>query len=146
MSVLGMPVFFVNSTDIETLGCLQSLDGIYSEGPVRGDIIEQDWRPGAIWQRGEPATYSFDVPLALRSPNLAYPHLYDPLWVIDVIKTWRGPVLTLERRVPLAGGSGFRRETCQAVLVSQLQPTVLGAKFITVPLVFQNLSGTWAVI
>lgn len=145
MSVLGSPVFFVESTDIETLGCLQSIDGIFSEGPIRGDIIEQDWLPGAIWQRGEPGTYSFDVPLALSSPDPAHPYLYDPMWVVDVIKTWRGPQLTLERRVPLSGGT-FRRETCQAVLVSPLPPNILGAKFARVVLVFQNLSGQWNVV
>lgn len=137
--------FYVNSVDIESYGCITSWDGILSEGPVKGDVIEQDWLPGAIWQQGPPKVYSFEVPIAFKPSDIVNPELYSAVLALDAIKTWRGPLLTLERRVPISATT-HRRQTASGVLVSDLNPRVQAGRFANVTLVFQQLSGIWATI
>ena len=136
-----MDRFYVGATDIETLGCITSWDGILSEGPYAGDLIEFDWTAGAVWQQGERKTYSFSVPL-----QLAGPELYQSIAALNTLKGWHGTSQTLTRKFP-SGMSGntltYTQQTCTAVLVSEINPVVTGGRFILVPLVWQNLSGKW---
>lgn len=137
--------FYVNGTDIEALGCITSWDGILSEGPIRGDVIEQDWVAGAIWQQGMPKVYSFDVPIAFKPSSVVDPELYSAVLALDTIKSWRGPLLTLERRLPVSETT-HRRQTASGVLVSDLNPRVQAGRFMTATLVIQQLSGSWVTI
>lgn len=139
--------FYVNSVDIETLGCVESWDGILAEGPIRGDVIEQDWVDGAIWQQGKVKTYSFEVPLTFHT-NVVNPLLADAILALDTIKTWRGPLLNFERRVPNnpADVTSYRRQTSQGVLVSDLAPRVQAGRFVSVTLVFQNTKAVWTTV
>ena len=137
--------FYVNGTEISTLACVTSWDGIMSEGPIRGDVIEQDWLPGAIWQQGPAKVYSFEVPIAFRPSNVVNPELYDAVVALDTIKTWRGPLLALERWLPVSS-TILRRQTASGILVSDLNPRVQAGRFATVTLVFQNTSGVWSTV
>jgi hypothetical protein len=128
--------FYVGATDVETIGCITSFDGIFSEGPYGGDLLEFDWVAGALWVQGPKRTYTFDVPLSLSGPTYA-----DTQAALTTIKTWRGTPLTLTRKY--TSGVTAKVETCSAVLVSELNPTLQLLRFGLVPLLFQNLSGTW---
>lgn len=131
-----MAVFKVSTTDVETYGCIQSWDGILSEGPYKGDIIEQDWVAGAVWVPGTKKVYSFDVPILLDAATLD-----ENIQSFDSIKAWQGTEYQLSRIFTVSTAS--RTQTCQGVMVSDLQPRVLAARFIKLTLVFQNLSGLW---
>ena len=128
--------FYVGTTDVETIACITSFDGIFSEGPYGGDLLEFDWVPGAIWVQGPKRTYTFDVPLSLSGPT--YP---DTQLALSTIKGWRGTPLTLTRKY--YSGLTLKSETCSAVLVSELNPTFQLLRFGIVPLLFQNLTGGW---
>lgn len=136
--------FFIEGTDVSTLGCITSWDGILSEGPINADIIEQDWRDGATYQQGRPKVYSFDVPLSFYTDVLS-PELADAITALATIKTWRGPVLNVERRLPKRVGGVITtvREIAEAVLVSDLQVRVQAGRFASTTLIFQNLDGRW---
>jgi hypothetical protein len=129
--------FYVNATDVETVGCIMSFDGIFTEGPYGGDLLEFDWQPGAVWIPGPKKTYTFDVPLSLAGPTYA-----DTQAALTTIKLWRGQNLTLTRKY--MSGVTAKVETCTAVMISELSPTLQFMRFATVPLLFQNLSGGWS--
>jgi hypothetical protein len=131
-----MDRFYVNAVDVETVGCITSFDGIFSEGPISGDLLSFDWVDGALWVQGPRKTYTFDVPLSLTGPDFP-----DTQASLDIIKTWRGTPLTLTRKY--YSGLTLKSETCSAVLVSELNPTFQLLRFGLVPLIFQNLSGKW---
>lgn len=134
-----MATFKVGATDVETYGCIQSWDGILSEGPYKGDLIEQDWVAGAEWVKGTRKVYSFDVPILLDNEEL------DPNLVsFDAIKAWHGNIYTLSRIFTV--NTVVRTQVCQGVMVSDIQPNVLAGRFIKLTLVFQNLSGAWLTV
>lgn len=134
-----MAVFKVGALDVENYGCIQSWDGILSEGPYGGDLIEQDWVAGAEWVPGPRKVYSFDVPLLLDAMTLDA-----NLMSLDTIKSWQGNTQTLSRIFTI--NSTVRTQTCSGVMVSDVQPNVLVGKFIKITLIFQNLSGLWTTV
>jgi hypothetical protein len=131
-----MATFRVSATDVETYGCIQSWDGILSEGPYKGDLLEQDWVAGAEWVGGPRKVYSFDVPILLDADTLDA-----NLVSLDAIKAWHGNTYTLYRIFTV--NSVVRTQVCTGVMVTDVQPNVLAGKFIKITLVFQNLSGYW---
>jgi hypothetical protein len=131
-----MATFQVGATDVETYGCIQSWDGILSEGPYKGDLLEQDWVAGAEWVGGPRKVYSFDVPILLDAETLDA-----NLVSLDAIKAWHGNTYTLYRIFTVNAVS--RTQACTGVMVTDIQPNVLAGKFIKITLVFQNLSGYW---
>lgn len=130
-------VFKVGVTDVSTVGCILSWDGIMSECSIKGDLIELDWVDGATFEEGPISTCSFDVPLLLEGPTLA-----ESFASLETVKGWRGTELTLTREYYT--GVTLVSETCTAVLVSELSPIIKAARFIKLVLVFQNLSGGWS--
>lgn len=130
----------------DSIGYIEDWSGMLSEGPVGGDIIEQDWTDGALWQQGKSKTYSFDVPFtALVSTTLTEPNLWDSYsnGGIELLKTFRGPQLTLRREFIDASGNLVRQEQAIAVLVTDLATTVGLGRVIHGVAVFQNLTGYW---
>lgn len=141
-----MNKFFVQGRDIEELGCLTSWDGIMSEGTIGGDVIELDWQDGAVWQRGTYKVYSFEVPLTFYTDTLN-PKVSDAWQALQTIRKWRETsVLQVERRYYVGSESTPRREIANAVLVSELSPKVQFGKFVSIVLVFQQLSGSWTLV
>lgn len=136
--------FFIDSTDLGTLGCITSWDGILSEGPINADIIQQDWRDGAEYQQGHPKVYSFEVPLTFHTDVLD-PELADAVTALGTIKDWRGPILHAERQLPKRVGGVITtvREVADVVMVSDLQVRVQAGRFVSTVLVMQNLDGRW---
>lgn len=129
----------VSGTSLSTLALITSWEGILSDGPTRGDIIEQDWLPGALWQPGPAGTYSFEVPVTMLShtPDVAIGQL-------RTIQGWKGVQRTLTRQITVNGVAVS--ETCAAVMVNAVQvrwDLKLRSKIDAV-LVFQNLSGGWS--
>jgi hypothetical protein len=135
-------------TDFDTsIGCIEDWSGILSEGPIAGDIIEQDWVDGAIWQRGPSKTFSFDVPFTAMSPDTVNPNIWESwgngIWTL---KQFRGPLLTLRREFYDKTGVMVRREQAAGVLVTDLALKVGIGRVISSTAVFQNLSGTWTAL
>ena len=67
----------VFTSRLPVFGCIEDWSGILSEGPISGDIIEQDWVDGAIWQQRCAKTYSFDVPFTGSRYNPINPNIWD---------------------------------------------------------------------
>jgi hypothetical protein len=127
------------------IGCIEDWSGILSEGPVAGDIIEQDWVSGAFWQEGPKKTYSFDVPFTALVTDTVNPNIWESyLAGIDVLKAFRGPLLTLRREFFSKTGARVRREQAAGVLVTDLAVKVGIGRVISTVAVFQQLSGAWA--
>ena len=59
----------IDGTDLSTGAYITSWDGILSAQPYRGDLIELDFVAGAVWEPGEAAAYTFEVPLVMRSQD-----------------------------------------------------------------------------
>lgn len=132
--------FFVGATDVETIGCITSLDGIFSEAPIGGDLLEFDWVPGGQWIMGPGQAYTFPVPLALGGPEFV-----NTVVALQTIKSWRGTPLTLTRKyyIGTVAVPVLVTQTCSAVLTASLTPDVQLARFMNVNLLFQNLTGGW---
>lgn len=132
-------------TDFDTdIGCIGDWSGLLSEAPIAGDIIEQDWVAGAIWQEGEAKTYSFDVPFTARVSNAVNPNIWDS-WNNGVrqLRLLRGPQLMLRRTFYDSAGAIVRQDQAAGVLVTDFQPKVGIGRVIEGVAVFQNLSGGW---
>ena len=126
------------------IGCIENWAGILSEGPIGGDIIEQDWVDGAIWQQGPNKTYSFDVPFTALVSDTVNPNVWDSYdHGIDVLKTFRGPLLTLRREFFDSTGALVRREQAAGVLVTDLSLQVGIGRVLSTSAIFQNMSGKW---
>jgi hypothetical protein len=128
----------VDGVSLQSLGLIVSAEGLLSTGPTKGDLILQDWTPGAIWQQGPPDTYSFEVPVVMKS------RLQDvAIGMLRTLQSWQGTKRTLIRRLTVDGVQ--IEETCQAVIVSAPQVVwdFRERQKISCVLVFQNLSGVW---
>jgi hypothetical protein len=136
--------------DFDTsIGCVTDWAGLLSEGPIGGDIIEQDWVDGAIWQMGPNKTYSFDVPFTALVTDTVNPNIWESYGTttgIGLLKTFRGPLLTLRREFYDKLGALVRREQAAGVLVTDLAPRVGIGRVISTTCVFQNISGKWIAV
>ena len=128
----------INGTDVQTWAAITSAEGLLSNAPQRADIIEQDWVNGAIYQAGPKKTYSFDVPVIMRSSqqDVAFAQL-------RALQAFVGTQVTLTRRLVVSGAT--INETCQAVMVNavQVQWDFTRRAQVRAVLVFQQLSGVW---
>jgi hypothetical protein len=138
ITCVGVDTLLIDGTDIQTWAAIESAEGLLSNGPQRGDIIEQDWVAGAIWQPGPKGTYTFEVPVIMRSSvqTVAFGQL-------RALQAMVGTQKTLTRRLTVNGV--VVNETCQAVMANAVQ---IGWDFsrraqIRAVLVWQNLSGGW---
>jgi len=131
--------------DFDTsFGCIEDWSGILSEGPIAGDIIEQDWVPGAIWQRGPAKTFSFDVPFTALVSTPTNPNIWDSYSNgMAALKLYRGPLLTLRREFYDTVGTRVMREQAAGVLVTDLAMKVGIGRVLNTACVFQHLSGEW---
>ncbi len=136
-----MPQFFVGTTDVNAdVGCIQSWDGIFSEGAFRGDLIELDWVDGAEWLPGPKKAYSFDVPIIIDGGSLDL-----SFSLFATVKGWHtNSTLTLTRTYTV--GATSVSEECSAVMVSELSPVIIGGRAIKVVAIFQNLDGEWTAV
>jgi len=57
----------IAGTDLSTTAHITSWEGILLAQPYRGDLIELDFVAGAVWEPGEAAAYTFEVPLVMKS-------------------------------------------------------------------------------
>lgn len=127
-------------------GCIEDWSGLLSEGPIGGDIIQQDWVDGAIWQEGPNKTYSFDVPFTVLVSDPIDPNIHDALTGgIFRLKQYRGPLLTMRRDFYDNSGLLDRRDQALGVLVTDLALKVSIGRIISTVAVFQNLSGGWPI-
>jgi hypothetical protein len=101
----------INGTDIRTWGYVMSAEGLLSEAPAKGDLVERDFADGAVWQPGPRGPYTFEVPVMMRSrvTDVALGQLRD-------LQAFIGVQVTLTRRLTVDGVD--IAETCQAVMVS----------------------------
>jgi hypothetical protein len=131
--------------DFDTnFGCIEDWSGLLSEGPIGGDIIEQDWTEGALWQQGVSKTYSFDVPFTALVGNAVNPNIWDSYHNgIFRLKQYRGPLLTMRRDIYDDTGVLMERVQAVGVLVTDLSMKVGIGRVLSSVAVFQNLSGGW---
>ena len=131
----GIDTLLIEGTDIQTWAAITSAEGLLSNPPQRGDIIEQDWVDGAIWQKGPKGTYTFEVPIIMRSSqqDVALGQLRD-------IQAYVGDQVTLTRRLVVDGAT--INETCEAVMANavQVQWGFERRAQIRAVLIFQSLS------
>lgn len=129
----------INGVDIREWAYITDASGLISNGPQKGDIIEQDWLPGAIWQKGPKGTYSFPVPVIMvsREEDVAQGQLHD-------LQAFVGDQVTLTRRLTRRGVDVA--ETCQAVMASAVQVSwdFDRRQQLRAALVWQQLSGVWS--
>lgn len=104
----------IDGTDIQTVAAIVSAEGLLSNGPYRGDVITQDWSPGAIYQAGPMATFTMDVPVIMRSSQQDV-----ALGQLRTLQAMAGTQKTLTRRLVVNGATVS--ETCQAVMVNAVQ-------------------------
>ena len=139
ITCVGVDTLLINGTDIQTWCAITSAEGLLSNAPQKGDLIEQDWVDGAIWQKGPKAAYTFEVPVIMRSSNQSYAFAQ-----LRALQAMVGDQKTLTRRLVI--NTTTVDETCQAVMANAVQ---VGWDFsrraqIRAVLVWQNLSGGWA--
>lgn len=129
----------VDATDLSSLALITSFEGILADGPTRGDLIEKDWTPGAVWQPGPAGTYTFPVPVTMLShvPDVA-------LGQLRTIQALKGVQRTFTRRINV-NGAGIS-ETCQGVIASATEVSwdFRQRDKIDAVVVIQNLSGGWS--
>lgn len=104
----------INGTDIQTVAAITSAEGLLSNPPQRGDIIEQDWVAGAIYQAGPKKTWQFEIPVIMRSSQQDV-----ALGQLRTLQALVGTQVTLTRRIVVNGATV--NETCQAVMVNAVQ-------------------------
>lgn len=59
----------IGALDISTVAYITDARGLLQNGPVRGDLIELDFVPGAVWEPGEFGTYSFLLPVLCKGAD-----------------------------------------------------------------------------
>ena len=128
----------IGGTNLSTTAHITDWSGILMEGPTNGDLIELDFQPGAVWQGGTAGTYSFSVPLVMKSQDVptAIAHA-------KAIQALRGTAGTVTRVYTTTAGTVT--ETCQGI-VTEAVPLAwdLGLRTkVGLVLEIQNLSGTW---
>lgn len=111
--------------------------GLLSDAGAKGDLIEFDFQPGAVWQAGPRETYSFDVPVEFVGDRET------ALLELRALQAKVGALVTLTRRTSDAGVT--RDETCQAVMVNAITVTwpTEDEQPKTAVLIFQQLDGGW---
>jgi hypothetical protein len=114
ISCVGVDTLLIDGADIQTWAAITSAEGLLTNPPQRGDLIEQDWVAGAIWQQGPKDAWTFDVPLIMRSSqqDVAFGQL-------RTLQAMVGTQRTLTRRLVVDGATV--NETCQAVMVNSPQ-------------------------
>ena len=101
----------VDGVPLSDYAWIVSAEGLLSTGPSRGDLIELDFQPGAVWQPGPAGTHLFEVPVVMNTPvqDVA-------LGKLRIIQSWEGVQRTLVRRLTVDGVQ--ISDTCQAVMAS----------------------------
>lgn len=129
----------INGTDIYPYARVSGeLSGLLDTGPAGGDLIEMDWRPGAVWQAGPPAAYTFDVPLLMA-------HEDEPSAIADLrwLQAWIGQEITLTTRI--TEGTAQVERSCRAVIVNVIPSLSFTSRnLLDVTLRVQNLDGGWS--
>jgi hypothetical protein len=128
----------IDGTDVRTWAYITNAEGLLSNAPQKGDIIEQDWVAGAIWQPGPKGPYTFEVPVVMKS------RLQDvALGQLRAMQAYVGTQVTLTRRMTVNGA--VVNETCQAVMANAVQVNwdFRTRARIDAILVWQQLSGVW---
>lgn len=128
----------IGGTNLSTTAHITSWEGILTEGPTRGELIELDFVAGAVWQGTLAGAYQFDVPLVMKSQDVptAVAHA-------KAIQALRGTVTTVTRVYTTSAGTVT--ETCQGI-VSDALPLVWDLRQrnkIGLLLTITNLSGGW---
>ena len=104
----------INGVDVRTWGYVTSAEGLLSNGPQKGDLLEFDFADGAVWVKGPKGPYTFDVPLVMKS------RVQDvALGQLRALQALVGDQKTLTRRLTVNGANVS--ETCQAVMASAVQ-------------------------
>lgn len=129
----------INGVDIQTWCAITSAEGLLSNPPQKGDVIEQGWTDGAIWQKGPKGPYTFEVPVIMRSSEQDV-----ALGQLRALQAMVGDQKTLTRRLVVNGVT--INETCQAVMANAVQVNWSFAKRAQVRavLIWQALT-PWAV-
>ena len=135
LTCVGVDTLLVDGADVQTWCAITSAEGLLSNPPQRGDLIEQDWVAGAIWQAGPKDAWTFDVPVIMRSSQQDV-----ALAQLRQLQSWQGTVRTLTRRLVVNGAT--INETCTAVMVNspQVQWDFSRRAQIRAVLVFQGLT------
>ena len=128
----------IGATDLGLTAHITSWEGILTKGPQRGDLIELDFQPGAVWQAGQAAAYDFDVPLVMKSQdhNTA---VKDAL----AIQALAGTQATITR--VFTSGTTTVTQTCTGI-IKEAVPLAWDLGFrsrVGMVLTITNLSGTW---
>lgn len=134
-----MPDYLIDATDVQDHAHITDWSGIYTDGPTRGDLVEFDGLPGAVWLPGETGTYSYEVPVTMLS------HTHDvALHQLRTLQALRGVQRTFSRTLLVNGVSVT--ETHEGVIVSAIRVSndLRVKSKIDAVLIVQNLDGGWS--
>lgn len=129
----------VNGTDLETIGWVETFDGLSSEPPTDQDPIVIPGRAGAVFVAGQWAAYTFPVPVTVTGATVG--EVNTKLDALTALVDSRAAALTVTRQRTV--GVAQTSQTAECVQVSGLQPQWIGHTAARVEVMFQNLSGAW---
>jgi hypothetical protein len=129
----------IDGTDIRVIGAyITSAEGLLSEAPQKGDLLEFDFADGAVWVKGPKGPYTFEVPVVMTS------RVQDvALGQLRALQSFVGDEVTLTRQLTVDGADVS--ETCQAVMASAVRVVwdFRNRARLDAVTVWQNLSGSW---
>ena len=134
-----MPDYLIDTTDVQDHAHITDWSGIYSDGPARGDLVELDGLPGAVWLPGEAGTYSYEVPVTMLS------HTHDEaLGQLRTLQALKGVQRTFTRTLLVDGDTVT--ETHEGVIISAIRVSndLRVRSKIDAVLIVQNLDGFWS--
>jgi hypothetical protein len=128
----------IGGTNLSTTAHITSWDGILMEGPTRGDLIELDFADGAVWQGTAKGTYSFEVPLVMKSQDV--PTAVGHAKAIQALRGTQGTITRV-----YTTGAGTVTETCTGIVTDALPLDwdLSVRSRVGLVLIIQNLSGEW---
>lgn len=128
----------IDGVDIQTYAAITSAEGLLTNPPQKGDLIEQSWSDGALWQKGPKGPWTFEVPIICRSSQQDV-----ALGQLRALQAYVGDQVTLTRRIRVNGT--VINETCQAVMANAVQVSwnLSRRSQLRAVLIFQGLS-PWA--
>lgn len=114
ISCVGIDTLLVNGVDLQTVCAITSAEGLLSNPPQKGDVIEMDWVDGAVYQKGPKGPYTMEVPVIMRASQQDV-----ALGQLRTLQAMVGDQKTLTRRLVVNGVT--INESCEAVMVNAPQ-------------------------
>lgn len=130
----------IGGTSLKTLAQIASFDGIFSDGPLRGDNVIYPGVAGATHMPKVRGSYVFTVPLVILGNWATVNSTIDSLRTL--LDSSAAP-LAMTRVREVVGGGGTSTQTASGDFLDGLEPGLVGMGAGRVVLNIVNLSGVW---